>query len=149
MSFSSDLTRFARTMGYRMDYVVQQTLLELGNGMIDMSPVGDPTKWRSGRARPGYVGGLFRGNWQYGEGPNYPRDKFTTKGKPPSKARIEAGVPARAAGKNHWIVNNLPYSIRLEHGWSWNQAPAGIVGVSVMNYRQIVRRQTAAARRIR
>lgn len=29
-----------------------------------------------------------------------------------------------------WLSNNLPYSVRLEQGWS-QQAPAGVVGIAV------------------
>jgi len=40
-------------MGYRIDYVVKNVVLDLAENIIDMSPVGDPTKWRKGRPSPG------------------------------------------------------------------------------------------------
>jgi hypothetical protein len=149
MSFSSDLNRFSTTMGYRMDYVVQHTVLDIAENIIDRSPVGDPLYWK-GKAPPGYVGGTFRGNWQHQEGGRYPTNKFETRGKPPSLERIKASVPERASGKNHWVVNNMPYSIRLEYGYSRQaRGQHAIVGVAVMQFRQIVRAQTALARRQR
>jgi hypothetical protein len=42
-----------------------------------------------------------------------------------------------AAGKVHFLTNNLPYALRLEYGWS-KQAPHGMVGVTVKEYQQIV-----------
>lgn len=149
MSFSGDLNRFADVMGYRMDYLVKHVVLEIADNIIEMSPVGDPVYWRNPPS-PGYVGGTFSGNWQHQEGGSYPTNKFTTRGKDASKSRIRASVPERAAGKQHWVVNNMPYSIRLEYGWS-RQAPGqhAIVGRAAMNFRQLVREQTAIARRQR
>jgi hypothetical protein len=39
----------------------------------------------------------------------------------------------------HWIANSLPYIVPLEHGWS-KQAPAGMVGLTVTEFQQIVKR---------
>ena len=132
-----------------MDFVVKNVVLDLAENIIDMSPVGDPSYWK-GKAPTGYVGGTFRGNWQHQEGGSYPTNKFNSLGGQASRSRIRSSVPERAAGKNHWIVNNMPYSIRLEYGWS-RQAPGqhAIVGTAVMNFRQLVRQQTALARRQR
>jgi hypothetical protein len=42
-----------------------------------------------------------------------------------------------AAGKVHYLTNNLPYAYRLEYGWS-RQAPNGMVGVTVVEFQSIV-----------
>jgi hypothetical protein len=39
----------------------------------------------------------------------------------------------------HFLTNNLPYALRLEYGWSKNQAPAGMVGLAVAEFQSIVR----------
>jgi hypothetical protein len=46
-------------------------------------------------------------------------------------------LPKDAAGKVHYITNNLPYAWRLEHGHS-KQAPAGMVGLTVVEFAGIV-----------
>lgn len=46
-------------------------------------------------------------------------------------ARIIAEVGfAKIDGRSIFMTNSLPYSIRLENGWS-TQSPAGIVGVTM------------------
>lgn len=86
-----------------------------------------------------YVGGRARGNWQVTfEAPATSAiDKID-----PSGARtiaIGADVLGDAkAGKTIFLVNNLPYSERLETGWS-KQAPAGIVNVTVAEFEDIVK----------
>ena len=46
-------------------------------------------------------------------------------------------IPAKAAGTVHVWINNLPYAQRLEDGWS-KQAPSGMVGLAVREFRSIV-----------
>ena len=43
------------------------------------------------------------------------------------------------AGHVFYLVNNLPYIRRLEQGWS-QQAPAGMVAVTVSEFQQTVAR---------
>jgi hypothetical protein len=83
--------------------------------------------------------GLFKGNWQYGVGemPTGQLDIYDESGKG-TQVHLMGKVPKEAAGKLHYLVNNLPYSIRLENGWS-SQAPSGMVGLTISEYQGIVR----------
>jgi len=81
------------------------------------------------KAPKGYVGGRFRGNWQYGNNRKPVGDlpDIDSSGAS-SMGRIETGVSTSPPFAVHYITNNLPYAMALERGHS-SQAPQGIVGL--------------------
>lgn len=87
----------------------------------------------------GYVGGRFRGNWQFTIGSPASGELETID---PNGAdtlgRIIAGVGSLEAGDVAYIVNNLPYAISLEYGHSEKQAPGGMVRITVDRFQSIV-----------
>lgn len=145
--FSLDLSAWVKKAKGNMDQVVRKVVLDVGTRIVMRSPVGDGAYWAS-PPPPGYIGGRFRANWQYGEA-TAPKgdlpDIDRTGGK--SIARIALGVKPNAAGKIHYLTNNLPYAMRLEMGWSKNQAPSGMVGVTVVEFQSIVRDAAVAVNR--
>ena len=114
------------------------------------SPVGDGDLWKTPPPK-GYVGGRFRANWQIGVGAaptgelydplqsSYPGEKEVV-------ASIDAKVPVRAGGRVYYLVNNLPYAQRLEDGWS-KQAPKGMVGLTVLEFQQVMGVAVSTVRR--
>ncbi|WLH49748.1 hypothetical protein [Pseudomonas tolaasii] len=93
-------------------------------------------------AGKGYVGGRFRGNWQFSidtpaEGV---LDQIDVSGNV-SIAVLKAQVQSLTAGQTAYIVNNLPYSIPLEYGHS-TQAPGGMVRITLARFQQIVEEAT-------
>ena len=136
MTFDLDISKFvAKTKG-KSDKVVRKIVLDIGRRVVERSPVGDATYWKS-PPPPGYVGGRFRGNWQHGIG-DIPRSVFDTVDDV-SGERISASVNNGEAFSVHYIVNNLPYSISLENGHSRQAPPGGIVGLTVVEFGGIVR----------
>lgn len=123
--FGVALDDFVKKAKGNMDAVVRKIVLDMGTRIIRRSPV------RTGR---------FRANWQYGEtirpeGVTIDVDKNGTA----TIRKLSAAMSKRgAAGRIHWLTNNLPYARRLEDGWS-QQAPAGMVGLTVVEYQEIVR----------
>jgi hypothetical protein len=86
----------------------------------------------------GYVGGRFRGNWQFSI--DSPAGGEIDAVDPSGAATINAliaGVQALTAGQTAYIVNNLPYAIPLEYGHS-KQAPEGMVRVTLARFQKIV-----------
>jgi hypothetical protein len=143
-SFTLDLTRFVNHAQSNIDQLVRKTVLDIGVKLVLRSPVGDPDYW-SWPAPPGYVGGRFRANWQHGIGsmPTGTINEIDASGQS-SISRIRSGTPVGSGmGKVHYIVNNLPYAKRLEQGWSWHQAPAGIVEPTLVEFPGIVRNNAA------
>jgi len=85
-----------------------------------------------------YVGGRFRGNWQFSidapvEGV---LDRSDSAGGL-TLAKIRLQVVDLTAGQTAYIVNNLPYGIALEYGHS-TQAPGGMVRITLARFQQIV-----------
>lgn len=141
MSFSLDLGKWTKKTDVRMHLLVRKIVLDVGTRLVMRSPVGDPSRWAS-TAPKGYTGGHFRGNWQYGEG-FIPQGALATidKSGRASIARLKPGD--KPGGQVHYIVNNLPYAMELERGHS-KQAPQGIVGLTVMEFRPIVEKALLA-----
>lgn len=135
--FTLDLSRIIEKAKGRIELVHRKICLDLFTKVVMQSPVGNPTLWKN-PPPPGYVGGRFRGNWQaFASG--YGRD--TTPRIDPSGGATINEIASRVAGFKTGgvvhLVNNLPYSIRLEYGWS-TQAPAGMVRAAVAAYPGVV-----------
>lgn len=98
--------------------VVRGTLIGMGSKIIKRSPVDT---------------GRFRNNWQFSI------DAPAT-GKDPSgsnQAELVNAATKMVPGNTFYMTNNLPYAERLEYGWS-NQAPQGMVRVTLGEYKQII-----------
>jgi hypothetical protein len=146
-NFSLDIRKWVEKTKGDTDEVVRRVLQQVGDALLESSPVGDREKWAINAGRkeaglpllpPGYVGGRFKGNWQLGV------DEPVTGTLPDidssgtaSKARMMAAIPQQAAGPRYFIVNNLSYAKRLEEGWS-RQAPSGMVALTVVRFQGIV-----------
>ena len=129
-SFTADLQRFAQATQRNLNDTVRGVVLELGTRIVKRSPVDT---------------GRFRGNWQVNAGgpdirTNEPFDKQAL-GSPPSAVTFErwkSEIQAATIGNTFYITNSLPYAARLEYeGWS-QQAPIGMVRVTVVEYQQII-----------
>ncbi|AXA25644.1 hypothetical protein [Pseudomonas putida] len=86
----------------------------------------------------GYVGGRFRGNWQFSiDSPATEElDRIDPSGSQ-AIADLIAQVQALTIGQTAYIVNNLPYAVPLEYGHS-TQAPHGMVRVTLAKFQAIV-----------
>lgn len=137
MTFALDLQKFAEKAKARADELVGNIVIRLATEIDDRSPVGDAIYWKSPPPK-GYVGGRFRGNWQLGIGsiPAGVLERIDTSGSVALPAII-AEIPEDASGRIYYLANNVPYARRLEDGYS-RQAPQGIVGRTVIQFRQIV-----------
>jgi len=85
-----------------------------------------------------YVGGRFRGNWQFTI--DTPADGVLDQIDPSgnvSVAVLRAQVQSLTIGQTAYLVNNLPYAVPLEYGHS-KQAPGGMVRITLARFQQIV-----------
>lgn len=117
--FKLALSQFAAKAGDNADKAVRGVVLEIGSRVVVRSPVDT---------------GRFRSNW------------FYSRGGPTSDTTAQTGVTSvngadvvsgKAAGDVFYIQNNLPYAWALERGHS-KQAPAGMVGLTVLEFSGIV-----------
>ncbi|QAY93648.1 hypothetical protein [Pseudomonas sp. ACM7] len=85
-----------------------------------------------------YVGGRFRGNWQFSI--DIPADGVLDQIDPSgnvSIAVLRTQVQSLTIGQTAYLVNNLPYAVPLEYGHS-KQAPGGMVRITLARFQQIV-----------
>lgn len=136
MSFSSDVKRFESTAKGKIDLTARKVALDLFRKVVMMTPVGNPTLWKSPPPKK-YVGGRARGNWQANIGPQSTavatenRDKKGTTTVNGILNAMASWKPSDGDAGVIWIGNALPYIIRLEYD-SWStQAPAGMVRVAL------------------
>ena len=144
MSFSDDLKKFQVKTDAKAHVAVKAIVVAVDQSLVEKSPVGNAELWKRPENKPpGYVGGRFRANWQYGDNEIPDSELFEPNaGRYPGAEESIEGVAAKiapdAAGKKHYLVNNLPYAKRLEEdGWS-TQAPVGMVGLTVIEFQGIV-----------
>lgn len=121
--FTLRIAEFAKKAKDNAELVVRKVVLDVGKSVVMKSPVDT---------------GRFRANWQHSTGDYSPEvfDEFDKDGGP-TIANIAASLSDSTAANVHYLTNSLPYSIRLENGWS-KQAPAGVVAITVVEYQQLV-----------
>lgn len=117
MSFTVDLTKWVAKAKGNVDKVLRETVVLASQQIVQRSPVDT---------------GRFRANWQFSVGAP---DLTTSDRVDPSGsltiARILGQVAGIKAGPTVYLTNSLPYAHRLEYeGWS-DQAPQGMVRVTL------------------
>lgn len=135
-AFTLDLTKFVSEDLPKIAVQVHlQITLDVLRRLVLKSPVGNPSNWKS-KAPKGYVGGTFRGFWQVYAGTD-PGNGTPTPAKgtrPRSASAAQTAGASAVAGlvpfSKTYIVNGLPYSERLNNGWS-SQAPAGFFELAI------------------
>lgn len=132
--FAVDISDFIASSKAKADLVARKVMFELGKSVIEMSPVGNPSLWKTKYPPKGYVGGRFRGNWQFATGAP-PTGELATID--PTGAQTIGALGAAVAdvrmGDTGYVANNLPYAFSLEFGHS-TQAPAGMVRVTLERF---------------
>jgi hypothetical protein len=125
-TFVLDIKRFIEKTGLNVNTVIKKIFFDLSASIVSLSPVDT---------------GRFRANWQYGLGsvPDGTVEDKDADGPVGATtiSRIMGQVDPKPAGKVLYLVNNLPYAVPLEYGWS-KQAPAGMVRISVQRYQDFV-----------
>lgn len=145
--FEASLKKFGEKALNYANAVVHRVVIDLAATIIYRSPWGRPELW----ARPApkdYKPGQFRANWQYGEGvaPSAIVHKLDKEGKDTVRAIAKAIKPTDAAEHTHYIVNKLPYGPRLEYEQWSSQAPAGMVGITVLQFDSIVKKAVGSVK---
>lgn len=97
-------------------------IFELGRAIIMDSPVDT---------------GLFRGNWRFSYQPTQQKlDRIDTTGQQAIN-ELTAFLNGFNGGVM-WMLNGLPYGVRLEYGWSKVKAPDGMVRRNISRINAIV-----------
>jgi len=123
MGLHSDLQRIAQRNKQKAVKVMQNSLMRVGSPMVVMSP---------------FDQGIFKGNWMAAYGtPDTSTTDAADKTGASSIGRLKSKVEVMQGGMILYFTNSMPYAERLEYGWS-EQAPAGMVRVSVAGWQSIV-----------
>lgn len=122
-SFALDIAKFAEDAKGAIDDTMRAIIIEIGGSVIRMSPVDT---------------GRFRGNWQFsiGAASTGELDRLDKNGFAATAELVNGAIQFKA-GETAYIVNNLPYAIRLEYGHS-DQAPGGMVRITLERFQRIV-----------
>ena len=121
-AFSDDLAKFEAKTSEKLTVAVRKISLELFRRVILRSPVDT---------------GRFRANWQVTIG-SLPSGTLELDDKTGNVTidKADAVISGVQGGDIVVLTNNLPYSKRLEEGYS-QQAPQGFVALSVQEFQAI------------
>jgi hypothetical protein len=117
---------------------INATVTDMYKKIVERTPVGDPSLWKS-PAPTGYVPGKLKASWSI----NFNNIQRDDKGQFASGTQItEAhGLSLSITNPGNQTVaisNNAIYAQRIEYG-SWStQAPAGMMRVTVSEYKTIL-----------
>lgn len=144
-AFTDQLDRFVSKTKRDLNRATGFVVADLAARIDARTPVGDPRLWKN-PPPPDYRPGAMRGGWQLGVDsiPRGETGRIDPTGET-TQATLRAAIPEFAGGHMYYITNNRPYGPKLEDGWS-SQAPAGMVGITALEFPQVVR---AAAERAR
>jgi hypothetical protein len=132
MSFASELSNFTAKAESNTEQVFRASTISLFSRIISRTPV------KSGR---------LKGNWQIDINQPATGDVSDSDTTPintldgGSKRKVASGVMRANLNDSIYMVNNLPYARRIENGNFSDQAPAGMVGVSVAEFNREVEKQ--------
>ena len=122
MSFSLDLKKFADKAGVNVDTVIKSVAEDILTSVVFLSPVDK---------------GTFATNWNVSINS---RNTSTTEST--AQDAVARGLPtilSFTSGSIN-ITNALPYAARLENGYSQKQAPQGMVGITVVEWKTHIKK---------
>lgn len=154
MTFEETVKQFAEQAARDADMAATNVVVAVGDTLIDRTPVGEPSLWKTQRLAQhaiehGYVGGHMKANWQTQVGAPINEEK-TDNGKPYAGPADVSGALAKSNLRDNagtgdrtvFITNNVPYAEAIEDGSS-TQAQTGLVGPVVDDFDSIAAKAIA------
>lgn len=142
MSFSNDIRRWKEQTKSDLDAVVGDIFRTLAVTIVNRTPVGDWSMWSSTKGkRPSgdYRPGTLVNNWFSSIAPpsGLALREHNVNGAT-SLANIDKIAP-KVSGNIVYFVNPTPYANRIEYGGHSQQAPQGMVRITVKEFKGIVK----------
>lgn len=141
-TFALDIAKFVQKAKGNAEQVVQKVGADLLASVVQRTPVGNPSLWKS-KPPKGYVGGRLRGNWNVSFGA--PDLGTTTATDASGQATIGRGTSILVQWKEGdiYLMNSLPYVREIEYEGHSSQAPAGMVRVTVTDFQTFITKAIA------
>lgn len=130
MSFSLDLSKFAKGTEEKLEKTKRAVTLKLFSAIVLDTPVDT---------------GRLRGNWQISiAAPKTGTLAREDKSGSTVNSEIKATVEASKLGDTVILRNNLPYAHRIEYdGWSKVKAPQGMVRRNLLRFERLLKKAAA------
>lgn len=123
-NFTLDINKFIKKVEKRADAAISKLVLEMFNSVVRKSPVDT---------------GRFRNSWYVTGNPNEIRLAQD------ALEQISPGSVAKMAESGAvYIINNMPYAMKLEFGSS-KQAPHGMARITVMEFQRYLDKAVSEA----
>lgn len=122
--------------------IIREAGTELFSKIVDRTPVGDESRWKSPASKD-YRPGKLKANWlaSLGSPSSVRRDDLRDTSGGSTKSAIKSVLAGWKSNLTAYLSNNQPYVDRVENGWS-SQAPSGMVKRTVAGWKQILDRVT-------
>ncbi|MBG6289529.1 HK97 gp10 family phage protein [Pseudomonas nitroreducens] len=125
-SFSAQINSFVEQTKEDLTELFQNVVIAVGTSVIKISPVDT---------------GRFRGEWQFTiDTPAQSQNGRIDPTGNDAIADVVDGALMLQIGQTAWLVNLLPYAIPLEYGHS-DQAPNGMVRITIARFQELVRKE--------
>lgn len=109
---------------------VTQAASQVYKSTVDRTPIGRPELWKSSSVPDNYIPGDLRKAWEINWGNGFIHATASFSGKLDSVA----GAGNYRLGTDIYIRNQTEYAHAIEYGRSTQQAPAGMMRISVRQY---------------
>lgn len=137
-TFALDISKFIAKAKANGEQVVQKVGADILSSVVQRTPVGNPSLWKS-KPPKGYVGGRLRANWNVSFG--VPDISTTTTTDASGGMTTARGVEIIAKWDGQadiYVMNSLPYARPIEYEGHSMQAPAGMVRITVTEFQTFV-----------
>ena len=137
---SADIASWIADTQDKADAIVVDTLGQMAQSLVDLTPAGDPAEWKHKWEAPkGYTGGRLKANWQFGirQRPGGVTGSVDPDGSA-TVADLQGQIADTVLGDTCYFVNNAPYALIVEYGWS-KQTPAGMARLTIETWDQFLR----------
>lgn len=138
MSFKSQVQKWSQKTKKNSREIVSDVFINLSTRIVSRTPVGDPMSWED-IAHPSYEAGTLKNSWFAGVGtPSGLNVRSPNTTGADALSNIKQIAPL-VFGNVAYLANPAPYATRIEYtGWS-KQAPAGMVRITLQEFKDIVK----------